>query len=878
MPNFANIEFDEPVKKNNHPPWYQPQNGVDVGLRVNNTLTGGQRKGKSSKDELDPFIPGNGRRVLWYTCGPTVYDSCHMGHARAYLTFDILRRIVEDYFGYEVVYQINITDIDDKIILRARRNKLVADYLSKLPADQAEAFKVVLADAKQQLEAQEKKIASKSKQFEVPLPADAPSKDVEEFQTKLKEHSLKAQQFTTTNKRVALIRVVQEKGGAEAIRELEEISKTNGWLKEGSGLEAIQTALTNLVVAIQTRLEELQDRREGAKDTKDIQAEIDQEEASLARIDETLSCVQSVKAAIESGTTSALVAAARDALGERLDDLFGDSVTDHEVFNAHARKYEREYMEDMALLGVREPDVLTRVTEYVGDIIKFIEKIIANGFAYETNGNVYLDIESFKNSGHHYRKLVPFQGDTSEDAMAESEGALGAAGVKKNKNDFALWKASKRGEPEWTSPWGKGRPGWHIECSVVAGDILGQNIDVHAGGVDLRFPHHDNELAQSEACYGHHQWVNYFFHAGHLHIKGLKMSKSLKNFITIKQALKEHSPRQLRLMFLMQPWDKPMNYSDQTVDDAKKKEALFRNFFGNVKSELRKDWLASAVGFQQGEVDRKFLEFGVEVQSQVHAALCNNFDTPAVIQALCDLVSETNKYLDRPGIKAIPTLRKHALYVTRILRILGVVEGSDDIGFSLGSGEGDREAQITPYVGALVDFRDKVRAAALLSKDVPVLQTCDSIRDDVLPGLGVRVEDKTDGSLWKLDNPAVLKQEIEEKRRKQNEAQAKKVEGQLKKKLEEIAKATEAVTPPDQLYRSNPEYSEFDETGVPTKDKAGTEISKAQIKKMKKQVEGQAKLHSQYIEKFGSKEGIEQHLKALESEAEELQKQVKSLS
>ena len=144
----------------------------------------------------------------------------------------------------------------------------------------------------------------------------------------------------------------------------------------------------------------------------------------------------------------------------------------------------------------------------------------------------------------------------------------------------------------WPSPWGEGRPGWHIECSVVASDILGENMDVHAGGVDLKFPHHDNELAQSEAYYGCKQWVNTFFHAGHLHIKGLKMSKSLKNFITIRQALKEHSPRQLRLMFLLQPWDKPMNYSDQTVGDAKSKEALFNNFFGEVKTMLRSDWLA----------------------------------------------------------------------------------------------------------------------------------------------------------------------------------------------------------------------------------------------------------------------------------------------
>ena len=124
----------------------------------------------------------------------------------------------------------------------------------------------------------------------------------------------------------------------------------------------------------------------------------------------------------------------------------------------------------------------------------------------------------------------------------------------------------------------------------MASEVLGERLDIHAGGCDLKFPHHDNELAQAEAFYGTQQWVNYFLHAGHLHIRGLKMSKSLKSFVTIQQALEEHSPRQLRLMFLLQKWDKPMLYSDQAVSDARNKEALFKNFFGAVKALLRGDW------------------------------------------------------------------------------------------------------------------------------------------------------------------------------------------------------------------------------------------------------------------------------------------------
>ena len=262
--------------------------------------------------------------------------------------------------------------------------------------------------------------------------------------------------------------------------------------------------------------------------------------------------------------------AASEPLAEALDAELGESVTDHEIFNAHSRRFEAEFMEDMTALGIRPPDSLTRVTEYVPQIVTFVEQLVAKGLAYASNGSVYMDISKMRACGHAYPKLEPSKGKATEAEMAESEGTFTAeAGEKRNATDFAVWKKSKGGEPSWPSPWGGGRPGWHIECSVMATDLMGDNMDVHAGGYDLKFPHHDNEIAQSEAYHGCKQWVNYFFHFGHLHIKGLKMSKSLKNFITIRQALAGHTARQIRLMFLLAPWDKPMNYSDQTIDEAK---------------------------------------------------------------------------------------------------------------------------------------------------------------------------------------------------------------------------------------------------------------------------------------------------------------------
>jgi cysteinyl-tRNA synthetase len=159
---------------------------------------------------------------------------------------------------------------------------------------------------------------------------------------------------------------------------------------------------------------------------------------------------------------------------------------------------------------------MTRVSEYVPEIAEMTQKIMANGFAYETDGSVYFDVDAFDRSkDHFYAKLRPNAvGDAK--LFAEGEGALSATGEKKSKNDFALWKKSKPGEPAWSSPWGLGRPGWHIECSAMAGKLLGKTLDIHAGGVDLKFPHHDNELAQSEAYFDNEQWVNYFLHSGHL--------------------------------------------------------------------------------------------------------------------------------------------------------------------------------------------------------------------------------------------------------------------------------------------------------------------------------------------------------------------------
>lgn len=236
-----------------------------------------------------------------------------------------------------------------------------------------------------------------------------------------------------------------------------------------------------------------------------------------------------------------------DILLPYLDSLYGSSVdaSDHSVFTKLTKKYEDLFFEDMRNLNVLDPDQITRVTEFGPQIVTFVEKIVANGFAYPTSdGSVYFDISSFEAAGNPYARLEPWnRGD--KDLQADGEGALSKkTSEKKSDADFALWKSSKPGEPAWPSPWGPGRPGWHIECSVMASEALGKQIDIHSGGIDLAFPHHDNELAQSEAywtsesnCQGHsHEWIKYFLHMGHLSISGHKMVSKVLDTIAQKEA------------------------------------------------------------------------------------------------------------------------------------------------------------------------------------------------------------------------------------------------------------------------------------------------------------------------------------------------------
>jgi len=343
--------------------------------------------------------------------------------------------------------------------------------------------------------------------------------------------------------------------------------------------------------------------------------------------------------------------------------------------------------------------------------------------------------------------------------MRESEGTLHSkeTSEKRSPNDFALWKFSKPGEPSWDSPWGRGRPGWHIECSAMASEFLGKNIDIHGGGWDLKFPHHDNELAQSEAYWNNSQWVNYFFHCGHLHIKGLKMAKSLKNFSTIRETLRECSANDIRMVFLLQHWHKPMNFSSQTILEGKEKLRVIVSFLGNLTAICRSDTVYRHQPL--GDAEKEVYSLISKTNVDIHAALCDNFNTPKCLDAIFVLIAAGHKYLQRTVDASTPItpntslLRKLQVEVQKPLEIFGLT--------GLTEGATGTSKTADGILDAFVAFRDTVRGIARTEKVKSLFGPCDAVRDEHLPPLGVRLEDTTNtASRWRYQNPEDIMNEI----------------------------------------------------------------------------------------------------------------------
>jgi cysteinyl-tRNA synthetase len=399
----------------------------------------------------------------------------------------------------------------------------------------------------------------------------------------------------------------------------------------------------------------------------------------------------------------------------------------------------------------------------------------------------------------------------------------------------------------------------------MASAILGDNIDIHSGGIDLAFPHHDNEIAQAEAYHECNAWVNYFLHTGHLHIEGLKMSKSLKNFITIDEMLQKHSARQLRLAFLTQLWSSKMDFSESLMTgEVRNVETTMNNFFTLAKaliSQAQSEQAAPDGNHRHHGPERALTDELYQAQDRFREALCDSFDTPSAVNVLRDLVSRTNVYItSRANELDVRVVESIARWVGSMLRMFGLGEGDpSELGWGQLSQDGttsvNREEAVMPYLRVLSSFRDGIRQLAISKGDgaaKEILALCDKLRDSDLVPLGVALDDQEDGkALVKLVDPAELIRTREEKRAQVEAKAAKKAAGQELERQKKLQKLERGSVPPEQLFKppNIPEgvYGSWDDRGLPLTDGEGKELSKNQTKKVQKEWATQKKLHEEYL-------------------------------
>lgn len=370
-------------------------------------------------------------------------------------------------------------------------------------------------------------------------------------------------------------------------------------------------------------------------------------------------------------------------------------------------RFIQEYYQDAAALGIRKATVHPRATEHIGDIIKLVKNLQNKGYAYEVNGDVYFDVK--KDTA--YGKL---SGQNMDDLEAGAR--IDVDDVKHNPADFALWKAQKPGEPAWNSPWGQGRPGWHIECSAMSMKYLGETFDIHCGGKDLLFPHHENEVAQSECATGK-PFANYWMHNGFINIDNEKMSKSAGNFFTVRDILKEYAPEDVRMFMLSAHYRSPVNFSRDMIAQAH--ASLQRLYTARDRMAFLMD---SAASKDMTEAEQQLMEKLQESVNRFDAAMDDDMNTADAMGALFEIVKEANVVLNENSSKE--ALEKTLSTLQSLCDVLGIL--------------------VKPYVMELpeeVQALADARAAARKEKN---WAKSDELRD-ALKALGYMVEDTAKG-------------------------------------------------------------------------------------------------------------------------------------
>ena len=374
-------------------------------------------------------------------------------------------------------------------------------------------------------------------------------------------------------------------------------------------------------------------------------------------------------------------------------------------------KYICEYYKDADGLNIKRATTNPRATEYISEIIDFVSGLIEKGYAYEVNGDVYFRTKKFEG----YGQLI---GQNLDDLQAGAR--INVDERKEDPMDFAIWKAQKPGEPAWECPWGLGRPGWHIECSCMAKKLLGDTIDIHAGGMDLAFPHHENEIAQSEALTGK-KFANYWMHAAFLNVNNQKMSKSLNNFLTARDALKEYDADVIRFLMLSGHYRIQLNFSNDLLESAKASVERLYNAIGNLEnliSEVKNEKMT--------DEEIKYLESLDAYRQRYIEKMDDDFNTADAISVLFDLIRDINSNV---GINSSKELCEKALELIRELGLpLGILQKTT---------KGDLEAEIEALIAERQQAR-KDRNFAL----------ADKIRDE-LKAKGIELLDTPQGVRWK---------------------------------------------------------------------------------------------------------------------------------
>ncbi|WP_222564169.1 cysteine--tRNA ligase [Novilysobacter antarcticus] len=402
-----------------------------------------------------------------------------------------------------------------------------------------------------------------------------------------------------------------------------------------------------------------------------------------------------------------------------VDDKINAAAREQQVpISVITDRFAAAYRDDMAALGVAPPDIEPEATAHIGPMIAMIEQLIASGHAYAAEGHVLFAVSSFEGYGKLSRRNI-------EDMLAGAR--VDVAPYKRDPGDFVLWKPSDEGLPGWESPWGRGRPGWHIECSAMAAVHLGETIDIHAGGVDLQFPHHENEIAQSECAHGGKPFARWWLHNGMLNFDGAKMSKSVGNIERVHDLVQRHPPEALRYALLSAHYRQPLDWSDALIERSTR---TLDRLYGTMRDI---DALAGDAA-PASTVD-------VPIPAAIEAALDDDLNTPQALSELASIATRARGMRntlaaagENPNPAQLAPLLASATELRAAGRALGLLQQSPEAWFNRG---GDDDA----HIQALIDERTAAKAAKDFAR-------ADAIRDQ-LATEGVVLEDTPSGVRWK---------------------------------------------------------------------------------------------------------------------------------